>query len=752
MSTASPVSPTRRADRARGAIPIARLTRLLVGLRFRLLRNLLRRRRRSGGAPGLAPLLGLVTSVAYVGLFSQSFAAIVAATDGQGQAAALSLIVGVIVLGTLAAKAAAGDTVLAGSPENEFWLSRPTSLPSLVLARSLAGAVTDPFGALFLFPVLVAAAITWDLGPGSWLVAAASSMIVQIGVSAGAQAVQIAVVRYAPPTRRRAVWMALRLLASLTLAALWMTGTWVLRAPRAMAAAVSSWQGLIGHTPGAWVVHPLLAARRDQPWGVAAALAVLLAVTGAVLALAFGIARRAGMRGWEEAGAPWAEANPRVAPSARMRPLTAATKDLRLILRDRSQLLALIAAPIIFVGIQIFGAAGWDWSTANLRRVAVLSFSLCLYMATIGPLAHMQAERRAFWILRTVPVSIGRLMLAKARAWALLLGALAGGSFLILSAGVAGAGGVASPSDRLALALWVAVGAGGMAFIAVGLACQAADLSDEQRPAIGPATIYLFMLVGGLYNCVLRADGADRWRGLILYLFVAVALWTSGMKQAEDCLDPEAHRWRPVRIGDAAVLVLVGALGSRAVLDGARLVGEQGPAVVGLIRAALTVLLGSVAAIYLGRRPPQALPPAGVPRLALGSSLGLAVVLGAGLALLLRRTAAAPLPTLPASTLAGWMPGALLVAVPLLLAEELVWRGLLQRALEEQAAQRRWAVPAAAVVTLVIGWVAAGGQPMTFLVVAHAVPSLLRALTGRTSASFLGRLALVTALALPPLG
>ena len=41
--------------------------------------------------------------------------------------------------------------------------------------------------------------------------------------------------------------------------------------------------------------------------------------------------------------------------------------------------------------------------------------------------------------------------------------------------------------------------------------------------------------------------------------------------------------------------------------------------------------------------------------------------------------------------------------------------------------------------------VAAGGQPMTFLVVAHAVPSLLCALTGRTSASFLGRLALVTA-------
>ena len=30
----------------------------------------------------------------------------------------------------------------------------------------------------------------------------------------------------------------------------------------------------------------------------------------------------------------------------------------------------------------------------------------------------MQAERRAFWILRTVPVPLARLLAAKARAWA----------------------------------------------------------------------------------------------------------------------------------------------------------------------------------------------------------------------------------------------------------------------------------------------------------------------------------------------
>ncbi len=278
-----------------------------------------------------------------------------------------------------------------------------------------------------------------------------------------------------------------------------------------------------------------------------------------------------------------------------------ATKDLRLVVRDRSQLLALVTAPIIFVGIQIFGSAGWAWTTASLQRVAVLSFSLCLYMATIGPLVHMQAERRCFWILRTVPVSIGRLMFAKARTWALVLGVLSGGTFLSLSAGVPGA----SLGERAELALWVATGAAGMAFVAVGLACQAADLSDDARPAIGPATIYLFLLVGGLYNVVLGEAGAERWRWLALYVFVGLALWSSGMQQAEECLDPEAARRRPVRLGDAAVLTLLSALLGRAVVKGrcARRRRQQRRCPSAVAALVVGALLAIVTALYLRRRP-----------------------------------------------------------------------------------------------------------------------------------------------------
>jgi hypothetical protein len=386
-------------------------------------------------------------------------------------------------------------------------------------------------------------------------------------------------------------------------------------------------------------------------------------------------------------------------------------------------LLALVTAPIIFVGIQIFGAAGWAWSTASLQRVAVLSFSLCLYMATIGPLVHMQAERRSFWILRTVPVSIGRLMFAKARAWAVVLGVLSGGTFLSLSAGVAGA----SLPDRLALASWVAAGAAGMAFVAVGLACQAADLSDDSRPAIGPATIYLFLLVGGLYNVVLGESGMERWRWLGLYAFAGLALWSSGMQQAAECLDPEHARQRAVRLGDAAILALLSALLGRAILKGAELADEQRSLAIQVAVLAVGALLALVTALYLRRRPTSGA------RLGVLPSAGIALAIGgvAGWAL---SGQGAPFPFEVA-----------IASLPSILGEELIFRGTVQRALEERWPRSRLA---AAAVAAAIAFLATPG-PWRSVLISIAVVSLLRAATGRTLPGFLARAAFVLLLSSP---
>src|SRR6185436_19726675 len=98
------------------------------------------------------------------------------------------------------------NAVVGGSGENAFLLTRPVSLATLVTARSFSGGTTDIFDARFLFPILVAAALVWGLGARGAVVAAATSVIVQVGVTAVAQAGQILLVRLVPPARRRPAW------------------------------------------------------------------------------------------------------------------------------------------------------------------------------------------------------------------------------------------------------------------------------------------------------------------------------------------------------------------------------------------------------------------------------------------------------------------------------------------------------------------------------------------------------------------
>ena len=416
---------------------------------------------------------------------------------------------------------------------------------------------------------------------------------------------------------------------------------------------------------GGLIVAPLAAIVRGQTAVALAALGLLCLVAAAALLLAVAVARRAGMRGWEEAGAPWAEAAP--LPSGRAGPITAANKDLRLITRDRGQVLVLIAMPAIFVGIQIFGSAGWTWSTASLGRISCLAYSLALYMATIGPLTHMQAERRAFWILRTVPVPLGRLFAAKARAWSVVVGGAAAFAFLPLALVMPPA-----PVGSVVVAgLLVVGGAVSMTFLAIAMAAGGADLSDEQTTAVGPVTIYAFLLVGGLYNLVLTGDPLTRLSGLGLYLFVTGAYWGAGVARAEICLDAEAVRTPRLRAADAATLLLIYALGARGLGTAAASAHGAMAATVGWMRLGWALLLGLVALALLRRAPP--LPERhGLAVSAIGGAI-LGALVGA-----FQRGAA---PGFAGAAVPRWIGVALF-----LLAEELIFRGVLQRSLEQDLA------------------------------------------------------------------
>ena len=124
-----------------------------------------------------------------------------------------------------------------------------------------------------------------------------------------------------------------------------------------------------------------------------------------------------------------------------------------------------------------------------------------------------------------------------------------------------------SVAARLGAGLLVTAGAAGMSFIAVAMASGGADLSDETSTAVGPSTIYAYLFVGGLFNLVLVEDAATRVAGLALYGFAGWTYWQAGVEQAGFCLDAEVVRARRVRAADGATMVIVYALGGRALLS-----------------------------------------------------------------------------------------------------------------------------------------------------------------------------------------
>ena len=710
---------------AAGVIGPTRLAGLLVRARLRSFRNGLRGRARG---PVLVATAALLIALAYVGLFAQSFAVVVATVGPREQVAALSLVAGLLALASWAAKAASNEALRAGSPENEFLLTRPVTLAGLVAGRGIADAVTDPMGALFLFPVLFAASLVWRLPAAAWALAAAISAVVQLGTSVTAYAAQVAIVRLVPAPRRRAAWVSMRLLSALALAGLWAIGTSVLRAPAELAVRLAGPARWLPFTPGGLIAAPLGAWAAGEPARAAGAFGWLAFASLAAMAAAVAVARGSGLGGWEEAGASWAEA---AAVPARAGSITAGNKDLRLIVRDRTQLLVLIAMPGIFVGVQIFGAAGWTWSTSTLARVSCLSYSLALYMATMGPLTHMQAERRAFWILRTVPVALGRLLAAKARAWAVIVGAVAAVTFTALAF-------LMPPTPWPSLVgagLLVTGGAAAMSFLAVAMASGGADLSDDQSPAVGPATIYAFLLVGGLYNLVLTGDGPTRAAGLVLYLFTLAAYWRDGVARAEICFDAEAVRMPRLRLADGATLALVLALASRGVARGATAArgDPRAVAVVGALGLALRVVLALVGVRLLRR--------AGGRRALSLAGWGAALALGAGAGALVVFLA-------PASATRTWPPPVWLAAGLAAVCEEIVWRGVLQSAVERAMAGRLGPARGRAVACLAS--TAVGTATLALLgglsgvaLAAQVVAAAARGLTGGLSGALTARLAML---------
>lgn len=713
---------------------IQQLTRVLVRARVRHARSAWVRGA-GGGTTRLYGAIALVVPAAYLGLFVTAWQTLRELAPAAVLGPVLGLVTAVIVTASGAAKVATGGAVLAGSSENELFLTRPVSLARLVVARSLAGVVTDVFDVLFLLPVLMAAALSFGLGALGVATAVATSAVVQVTVSAAAQAVQIALVRVVPARQRRWFWTGAWLVSAAAIASLWMVASAFLRRPEALVAWMAPHvdspvgRGLaclsapLMVAPGAWV-----AAARGVLW--------LLVLAAVAVATAAGVAAAASRQGWEEAGAPWAEQRAGSRRHLNGPPLSILDKELRLLVRDRTRLLALLAMPVIFVGVQIFGAAGWGYTTASTTRIGMLAFSLAAYLATIGPLRHMDSERNAFWILRVVPVPLGRVMAEKALAWSLLVGALALAAMIGLTALSERA---FATADIAGTTVLVMGGAVSVVWLAVAMGCEGADLSRDGRPAVGVGSIYVFLLVAGLYNIVLLERGALLWRGGVLYLAAVACFWTAGIKRAELSLDAAAMAAPRLSPGAGAVAAVLAFLGARAAAAGVAASGEVPAREVPLVSltavAGWIAIVATLAGLSLRNRRARSLQ-AGRATVA---RVGAVLLGGAVLAVVVR-----------ALGMSGGAFGGRAMAIAALVivgAEEVIFRGLLQGGLEATGTSvgarptTRTVVGAALIsaVVSVAGSSAAAWSSPLLLVLTCAAAAVARAVTGRALVAVLVR-------------
>jgi membrane protease YdiL (CAAX protease family) len=188
-----------------------------------------------------------------------------------------------------------------------------------------------------------------------------------------------------------------------------------------------------------------------------------------------------------------------------------------------------------------------------------------------------------------------------------------------------------------------------------------------------------------------------------------------------------------VRAADAATMVIVYALGGRALLNAGKSAGEGGAQIALALQLALLVLVAVWAAIYLARRP------RGIARAGRVRSLLLAAGVGAlaGGIVLATRGAHARLPAL-----------AVAVAALAVLAEEVVLRGVLQRSVSTSRLGAAAISTAVGVITALLSLSlsaqgAAAAGPIVAVATGHAAAAVAYAFSGRVAAAWLSRVVLV---------
>ena len=228
-------------------------------------------------------------------------------------------------------------------------------------------------------------------------------------------------------------------------------------------------------------------------------------------------------------------------------------RELRLLARDRNFLIQSLLLPLIIVGGQLVftSSASAIADMANSPKfMAGMAFGIGSYMLMLSAFQTLNNEGQSLWMLYTFPRSIEQVLREKAEFW----GALALlYPVLILAAGLW----LAPGSAGTTLGLFAVVLAGIPIFsaIAVALGVFGCDpLAQDARTKVRPSSLYLYMMLSGLYIFgITAAQWAQMLVLIVLTGALAQALWQKARDQLPYLLDAGASP--PARVSTADGLI-----------------------------------------------------------------------------------------------------------------------------------------------------------------------------------------------------
>lgn len=433
-----------------------------------------------------------------------------------------------------------------------------------------------------------------------------------------------------------------------------------------------------------------------------------------------------------------------VAPAAlARRPLV--RKELLWLARDRSAIVQAILVPVTFAGLQLVNLRGVFLASAGMGRSEATGFAVAgiifgaYFLGVLGP-RSLASEGPALWIAETWPLGLEPLLRTKARLW------LALASVLVLA--VLAVGAVRSP----AAALWLAAVFVGWLPFADGMALRsvtqvtpaAASGQADGVPAgrRGAPFIGVMAFAGGI--AANRPSFAIL--GVVLSQLTAAAMWQGFRLRLPLLHDAWSQRPPPPPTLLHALVAIAVLIDGTAALTTAIAVATHGhppPWAVPAGATAVTALVAIGVWRFLDHRqvPMAAVfrwPGDGVRSWRLLPSLGVGLAAGLGLGLLAigwlwaLREAGVRLPAVSPAGDGAPLALALAAVVAAPLAEELLFRGLLFRALAGEWGVARAVLGSTALFAAyhpLVAWVPVGAL--------GALSALLFRRSGRLGASVL---------------